>query len=45
MYDITPDIREEENPEEAYKKWEREQARPEVLSPEETEDFFRDVPF
>lgn len=45
MYDITPDIREEENPEEEYKRWKKEQARPDVLSAEEAEDFFKDIPF
>jgi hypothetical protein len=42
-----PDYTEDMSYEE-YERYERErleQARPEVLSPEEIEDFFRDVPF
>jgi len=48
MYDITPDIKEDLSQEEYERYIEKsrtEQARPEVLSPEEIEDFFKDVPF
>ncbi len=45
MYDITPDIKEEALIQEEYEKWKKEQARPDVLSDEEAEEFFRDIPF